>query len=69
MSRRSIHRRTVLKGLGTALALPWLVGCGTSHQEKTPMPQSVPAQMSAEQAVSSPEPSSAQLQTATFALG
>ena len=52
-----------------ALTLPWLLGCGTSHQKKAPMPQPALPQMSAEPAVSSAEPAAARLQTATFALG
>ena len=59
------HRWTAL----VAFAVPWLLGCGISHQEKTPMPKPVLPQMSAQPAVSSPEPAPARLQTATFALG
>lgn len=55
-----------------ACALPATLGCGTSHQEKTAMSQSTPLPTptsAAADPTASPQPSSAKLQTATFALG
>jgi len=55
------------KALGCTL--PWLLGCGTSHQkpeEKASMSESALPSISVEP---SPESSSARTRTATFALG